>query len=98
MLFILKEKIKWYNRYNDKGDIMKKGKLIVIEGACDGIGKTTQYNLLKEYLKKEDQNIVSHHFPSYETYQAIPVEKYLRGELGNPNELSPYFINSLYIY
>lgn len=75
---------------------MKKGKLIVIEGACDGIGKTTQYNLLKEYLKKEDQNIVSHHFPSYETYQAIPVEKYLRGEIGNPNELSPYFINSLY--
>ena len=28
-----------------------KGKLIVIEGACDGIGKTTQYNLLKEYVK-----------------------------------------------
>ena len=28
------------------------GKLIVIEGACDGIGKSTQYNLLKERLKK----------------------------------------------
>ena len=27
------------------------GKLIVIEGACDGIGKSTQYNLLKERLK-----------------------------------------------
>ena len=25
---------------------MKKGKLIVIEGCCDGIGKTTQYNKL----------------------------------------------------
>ena len=26
----------------------KKGKLIVVEGACDGIGKSTQYQLLKE--------------------------------------------------
>lgn len=24
---------------------MKKGKLIVVEGACDGIGKTTQYDM-----------------------------------------------------
>ena len=32
-----------------------KGKLIVIEGACDGIGKTTQYKLLKKYL--EDSQI-----------------------------------------
>ena len=33
------------------------GKLIVIEGACDGIGKSTQYNLLKERLKKEGVNL-----------------------------------------
>lgn len=25
---------------------MNKGKLIVVEGACDGIGKSTQYELL----------------------------------------------------
>ena len=31
---------------------MKKCKIIVIEGACDGIGKSTQFSLLKEYLSK----------------------------------------------
>lgn len=29
-----------------------KDKIIVIEGACDGIGKTTQFNLLKQYLEE----------------------------------------------
>lgn len=71
-------------------------KLIVMEGACDGIGKTTQFNLLRERLVNEGKNVVSHHFPSYNTYQGVPVEKYLNGEYGSPKELSPYFINSLY--
>ena len=75
---------------------MNNGKLIVIEGACDGIGKTTQYNLLCEHLKKDKIEIANHHFPSYGTIQGMLVEKYLKGELGKPNELSPYFINSLY--
>lgn len=75
---------------------MKKGKLIVIEGACDGIGKTTQYNLLKERLKKDGEIVVSHHFPSYDTYQGRPVVEYLKGNLGKKEELSPYFINCLY--
>ena len=72
------------------------GKLIVVEGACDGIGKSTQYSLLKERLIKEGNNVVSHHFPSYGEYQGVPVEKYLNGEFGNIEELSPYFINNLY--
>ena len=71
-------------------------KLIVMEGACDGIGKTTQFNLLRERLVNEGKNVVSHHFPSYNTYQGLPVEKYLNGDYGLPSELSPYFINSLY--
>ncbi len=75
---------------------MKNGKLIVMEGACDGIGKTTQYHLLYEHLKSENIEIYSHHFPSYNTYHGMPVEKYLSGEFGSKNELSPYFINSLY--
>ena len=29
---------------------MEKGKLIVIEGACDGIGKNTQYVMLRNHL------------------------------------------------
>lgn len=75
---------------------MGKGKLIVIEGACDGIGKTTQYNLLFERLEKDGYKLVKHHFPSYHTPQGALVEKYLRGEYGEPKDLSPYFINSLY--
>lgn len=75
---------------------MKKGKLIVIEGASDGIGKTTQYNLLKEKLISEGNHITSHHFPSYDAYQGKPVEEYLKGNFGSPKDLSPYFINSLY--
>jgi len=75
---------------------MKEGKLIVIEGVCDGVGKTTQINLLKNHLEKDEKEVVFHHFPSYNTYQGKPVEEYLKGVFGNPNELSPYFVNSLY--
>ena len=75
---------------------MKKGKLIVLEGACDGIGKTTQYNLLINRLKKDKNIVYHHHFPSYNTYQGEAVTRYLKGEYGSLNDLSPYFINSLY--
>lgn len=72
------------------------GKLIVIEGSCDGVGKSTQYNLLIERLEKEGYNIIKHHFPSYGTYQGRPVEEYLKGNFGKISQLSPYFVNSLY--
>lgn len=75
---------------------MNKGKIIVIEGSSDGIGKSTQLGLLKEHLTKEGYEVVNHHFPSYHTYHGVPVEKYLQGEYGKVSELSPYFINSLY--
>ena len=75
---------------------MHKGKIIVIEGSSDGIGKSTQLELLKEHLMKEGYEVVNHHFPSYHTYHGVPVEKYPQGEYGKVSELSPYFINSLY--
>ena len=75
---------------------MEKGRLVVIEGACDGIGKTTQYNMLGNRLKNDGNIVVNHHFPSYGTYQGEPVERYLSGEYGRPNELSPYFVANLY--
>lgn len=75
---------------------MKQGKLIVFEGASDGIGKSTQIALLQQRLKEEGNIIVNHHFPTYGTYHGAPVEEYLHGNLGNIDELSPYFINSLY--
>lgn len=75
---------------------MRRGKLIVVEGACDGVGKTTQFNLLGKHLKQDGDVVFMHHFPSYNTYQGKSVEKYLNGDYGTLNELSPYFINSLY--
>lgn len=77
---------------------VKLGKLIVIEGASDGIGKSTQIEKLKEHLEADGAKIASHHFPTYYSYQGKGVEKYLAGEYGKPNELSPYFVNNLYAY
>ena len=71
-------------------------KLIVIEGACDGIGKSTQFKLLYDKLVKEGNNVISHHFPSYNEYQGKSVENYLNGDFGPLQGLSPYFVNSLY--
>lgn len=73
-----------------------KGMLIVFEGACDGIGKSTQIGLLRKYLEDNGNVVINHHFPTYGTYHGRPVEKYLSGEFGQIEELSPYFINSLY--
>ena len=75
---------------------MKKGKVIVVEGSSDGIGKTTQYNLLKRQLQRDGEIVISHHFPSYNTPQGKLVEMYLEGKLGKPNELSPYYIHGMY--
>ena len=75
---------------------MKSGKLIVFEGASDGIGKSTQIELLRNRLEDEGYVIINHHFPTYGTYHGAPVEKYLAGDLGKIEDLSPYFINSLY--
>ena len=73
-----------------------QGKLIVFEGACDGIGKTTQVERLKEHLINDGEKIIQHHFPTYEAYHGRPVKRYLAGKYGKPSELSPYFVNSLY--
>lgn len=77
---------------------MNKGKLIVIEGASDGIGKSTQIERLEQHLKADGVKIATHHFPTYYSYQGKGVEKYLAGDYGTPSELSPYFVNTLYAY
>ena len=76
--------------------VVEPGKIIVIEGACDGMGKTTQFKLLHKKLEDDGKELYNHHFPSYGTFHAEPVVRYLEGELGDPAHLSPYMINSLY--
>ncbi|MBR3416940.1 MAG: thymidylate kinase [Clostridia bacterium] len=75
---------------------MEKGKLIVIEGSGDGIGKSTQVGLLRAKLDEIGVPYVCHHFPSYGTMQGEPVSAYLKGAFGPQESLSPYFINNLY--
>ena len=75
---------------------MNNGKLIVIEGACDGIGKSTQSDLLKNHLISDGEEVITHHFPSYETKQGALVEDYLRGVYGPAKDSNNYFIHSLY--
>ena len=76
---------------------MANGKIIVMEGACDGVGKSTQSKLLEERLKKENNiQVLKHHFPTYESKQGLLVSEYLSGNYGTPKDLSPFFVNSLY--
>lgn len=72
-----------------------KGKLIVIEGT-DGSGKRTQLELLKKRLDAEGVPNVNFSFPQYGKKSAGPVEEYLNGKYGEPNELNPYAASIFY--
>lgn len=72
------------------------GKLIVIEGVSDGVGKTTQIKRLYEKLLNDGRAVIYHHFPSYGSIGASLVEAYLKGELGNRETIGAYAISSFY--
>ena len=71
-------------------------KLIVITG-IDGSGKTVQSKLLYERLMKEGYPAVITDFPQYgKTIFADMVTKYLKGEFGSADSVSPYLASLLY--
>ncbi len=73
-----------------------RGKLIVITG-IDGSGKTVQTKLLCEHLLKEGYPAVVTDFPQYgKTFFADMVTRYLTGEFGSANTVSPYLAALLY--
>ena len=75
---------------------LRKGKLIVIDGG-DGSGKTTQTKLLIEYLQKLKMPTKHMDFPQYyHSFHGKTVAKFLRGEMGNINEVSPYLASLAY--
>lgn len=72
------------------------GKLIVITG-IDGSGKTVQTKLLYERLMKEGYPAVITDFPQYgKTFFADMITKYLTGEFGSADSVSPYLASLLY--
>ena len=72
------------------------GKLIVIDGG-DGSGKTTQANLLVEFLKSKKIPVKYMDFPQYyHSFHGKTVAKFLRGEFGKIDEVSPYLASLAY--
>lgn len=70
--------------------------LLVIEG-LDGAGKSTQVNFLKDYIKSLGKDYQYLHFPQTESpvYGEL-IARFLKGELGNNNEVNPYLVALIY--
>jgi dTMP kinase len=71
-------------------------KLFVIEG-LDGSGKSTQINLLKDFLLSNGISCEYLHFPRTENpFFGELIARFLRGEFGSLNEVNPYLVAMLY--
>lgn len=70
--------------------------LIVIEG-LDGAGKSTQVSLLQDYLKSSNLPFEYLHFPRTDSpvYGDL-ISRFLRGELGDNNQVNPYLVALIY--
>jgi len=74
----------------------RKGVLIVIDGG-NGSGKTTQTQLLVNYLKRKSLPVKYVDFPQYyNSFHGKTVAKFLRGEFGRIDEVSPYLASLAY--
>ncbi|MBQ0080778.1 MAG: dTMP kinase [Alistipes sp.] len=69
---------------------------IVLEG-LDGAGKSTQIQLLENYLQQRGLQSEYLHFPRYDSkpYGSL-ISSFLRGEFGSLDEVDPYFVAMLY--
>lgn len=85
-------------RYLDHFEKLKtrRGKMVIIDGA-DGSGKQTQTELLFFYLKKKGLAVKYYDFPRYYTsFHGRMVGRFLAGEFGQLNEVSPYLASLAY--
>src|ERR1035437_3132076 len=75
----------------------KKGKFIAVYG-INGIGKTTQVEILVEYLKKQGKNAFRLKYPVYDLEPEGPfIYKYLRDpKFREKNELSTHELQNKY--
>lgn len=71
--------------------LASRGKFIVIDGS-DGSGKTTQLNLLKTFLDNKQVPVAVFDFPQYKTFHGETVGRFLTGEFGPLDSISPYLL------
>lgn len=69
---------------------------LVLEG-LDGAGKSTQINMLSEYLRARGRQCRYIHFPRFDApvYGDL-IARFLRGELGELSQVNPYLVALLY--
>lgn len=71
-------------------------RLVVIDG-LDGSGKTTQFELLCEYLSSRGKSYKQICFPDYKEPSSALVKMYLAGEFGSsPDSVNPYAASTFY--
>lgn len=70
--------------------------LLVIEG-LDGAGKSTQVSMLQEHLTQKGISYKYLHFPRTDSpvYGDL-ISRFLRGELGDNNQVNPYLVALIY--
>jgi dTMP kinase len=71
-------------------------KFVVIEG-LDGSGKSTQVNMLQDYLKENNISFEYVHFPRTDSpVFGDLIARFLRGELGKNDVVNPYLVALIY--
>lgn len=70
-------------------------KLIVIEG-LDGSGKATQAKRLVQQLAENNQPALGISFPDYHSESSALVRMYLRGEIGEADDVNAYAASAFY--
>lgn len=74
---------------------MSKGKIIVIDG-LDGSGKSTQLELVTEYLQSRDVMCRAVSFPNYDSLSGALVKDYLNGNIPCEGVSGAYMASTLY--
>lgn len=73
----------------------RTGVLIVLEGT-DGSGKGTQFELLEKRLRQEGYDVAAFDFPQYQKESSHFIKRYLNGDYGPLEAVSPYTSSLFY--